>query len=338
MSEHKYTMYSSQLVLFFSSIFFLLFFPSCKKQDNIYKSFQALHQDMLIEISSIEPNSLIDDQMIALLGDTFIMGSDIFLEDEAPAHKVYVSDFWIDATEVTEADYQKFVNATGYKTIAERTFTVIDKEDTIHFDRGSLEFKSKVANWWEYKNDINWKRNLSNHPVVHVSWYDAKAYCKWAGKRLPTEAEWEYAAKSAGEAVKFPWGNEYSPSEIYANIWQGNFPLQNYQEDGYLKTAPVKSFQPNKIGLYDMAGNVWEWCADKYDFNFYQSSPFNNPEGSEKSYDPQESNTIKYVMRGGSFLCHYSYCSGYRTTARMKSSPDSAFEHVGFRCAKSAEE
>ncbi len=204
------------------------------------------------------------------------------------------------------------------------------------------------SQWWHWTVGANWRQpegpgssiaHRMDHPVVHISWEDAQAYASWAGKRLPTEAEWEWAAMGTVKNAKYPWGDE-SIEEAYdkANFWQGIFPFRNLEKDGYYGTAPVKSFQANGYGLYDMAGNVWEWCQDKYRYDAYKADrakgTVENPEGPRKSFDPAEPMIEKYAMRGGSFLCNDSYCSGYRVARRMKSSKDSGFNHTGFRCVR----
>ncbi len=306
--------------------------------------------------------------MVWIEGGVFDMGSceaDPGRRDEYPLHKVNVNGFYMDTTEVTNRAFAAFVAATGYVTTAEK---VVDWEllklqlppntpkpaDSV-LQPASLVFvptKGAVplqdySQWWEWRHGANWQHpkgpgssieGKENEPVVHVSWDDANAYCKWAGKRLPTEAEWEYAARAGKKAQPFPWGNELlETGKVKCNSWQGTFPYKNEATDGYTGVARVGAFAPNAFGLYDMAGNVWEWCADWYHAHYYEQLAENNkiadnPKGPKASYDPDEPTVPKRVMRGGSFLCNASYCSGYRCASRMKTSPDSGMEHLGFRC------
>ena len=304
--------------------------------------------------------------MVWVPGGTFSMGGDNSQAsaDEYPKHKVTVDGFWIDVTEVTNAQFEKFVKATGYVTTAEQKpdWNELKKQlppgtpkpDESELVPASLIFKKTdktvslddYSQWWEWKKGADWKhphgpgsniKGKEKYPVVHISWLDAQAYCKWVGKRLPTEAEWEFAARGGLENKIYPWGNEpVDEGKPKANTWQGSFPDKNTARDKFYYTAPVKSFMPNGYGLYDMAGNVWEWCADYYNNNYYAtiSNPdgIKNPQGPDKSYDPDEPYAIKRVIRGGSFLCIDSYCSGYRVARRMKSTEDSGMEHLGFRC------
>lgn len=306
--------------------------------------------------------------MVWIAGGSFRMGSDSSLAwpDERPAHDVTVDGFWIDATEVTNAEFARFVEATGYVTTAEKAPQLADimaqvppgtpTPDPEQLQPGALVFRQPpqavalddVAQWWFWTLGANWRRpegpgssiaGRENHPVVHVSWDDANAYARWAGKRLPTEAEWEFAARGGLDGEDYVWGpGKPSDAAQHANVWQGRFPSENTQADGFLRTAPVKSFKPNGYGLYDMAGNVWEWCSDWYDARLYArraGAPVENPQGPERSHDPQQPFAPLRSQRGGSYLCHESYCLRYRPSARHGCSPDTGMSHVGFRCAKS---
>lgn len=305
--------------------------------------------------------------MVLIKGGSFEMGgdNDQASADEYPKHKVTVRDFYIDVTEVTNAQFRKFVEATGYVTTAERKPDWEELKKTLPpgtprppdsiLIAASLVFQPSTgpmdlndySQWWRWVAGASWRRpegpgssieGKDNYPVVHVSWFDAMAYCKWAGKRLPTEAEWEYAARGGLINNIYPWGNEHvNQGNPKANSWEGKFPYLNQQKDGFFKLAPVKTYNCNPYGLFDMAGNVWEWCSDWYDANYYKTlsgKNTDNPVGPDKSFDPQEPYTPKRVLRGGSFLCNDSYCSGYRVARRMKSSPDTGLEHTGFRCVK----
>ncbi len=303
--------------------------------------------------------------MVLIEGGVFLMGSDSAeaKPDEKPAHKVFVDDFWMDRTEITNAQFALFVKETGYITTAEKPPNVEELKgqraagvmlsDQNMLYPGSLGFfkppgrvsLSNPASWWRWVPGANWRHpkgpdssidGMDDYPVVHVSWHDAMAYARWAGKRLPAEAEWEYAARSS---LKDPG---VSGSHHHGNIWQGVFPCFNSKEDGFEGPAPVGSFPPNKKGLYDMSGNVWEWVYDWYRPDWYAREKTKDiswsPTGPEQSYDPEEPRAAKRVQRGGSFLCCKTYCSGYRPTARMKTSPDTSLSHTGFRCVVSASE
>ena len=304
--------------------------------------------------------------MVFIKGGIFLMGAadKEGRKDEYPLHEVQIKGFWIDITEVTNQQFKQFVTATGYLTTAEKSIDWNEMKKQLPAGTpkppddqllpASLVFRKNkqtsnlndYSQWWIWMAGANWKHpkgmesdivGKDNLPVVHISWDDANAYCKWAGKRLPTEAEWEFAARGGLEKNVYAWGNEkVDEGKEHCNYWQGSFPYKNDVTDGFFGAAPVKSFQPNGYGLYNMAGNVWEWCADNYNNTYYDSFQkvkiALNPKGPLKSYDPDEPLVAKRVMRGGSFLCNESYCSGYRVSARMKSSADSSMEHLGFRC------
>lgn len=307
-------------------------------------------------------------QMVWIPAGQFMMGADDphARQDEYPQHPVAVDGFWMDAHEVTNAQFAQFVKATGYVTTAERKPDWQELKQQLPPDTpkppdsvlvaGSLVFTptahavplQNVAQWWRWTSGADWQhpegpgsdlQGKTNWPVVHVSWDDAVAYARWAGKRLPTEAEWEWAARGGLPKATYPWGNEsIEAGQPKANTWQGEFPHLNTQRDGFTGAAPVQSFPANGYGLYDMAGNVWEWCADLYHADYYrmvnQPAGVRNPKGPAQGFDPDEPWVAKRVQRGGSFLCHDSYCSSYRVSARMKSSPDTGLSHTGFRCVK----
>ena len=318
--------------------------------------------------SIAQSDSVSHNGMIWIAGTTYGMGAtdNEGRPDEYPQHKVSVAGFWIDATEVTNAQFSKFVDATGYVTTAEKKpdweemkkqlppGTPKPSEDVLV--AASLVFAppahpvplDDASQWWSWKKGANWRhpqgegsdlKGKDNYPVVHISWFDAEAYAGWAGKRLPTEAEWEYAARGGVQDAIYPWGNEdIEKGKPKANTWQGSFPDKNTGWDRFQALAPVKSFASNQYGLYDMAGNVWEWCSDWYDANWYAAQKNTNainPAGPGQSNDPMEPTVPKKVVRGGSFMCNASYCKGYRVTARMKTSPDTGLEHTGFRCVSS---
>jgi formylglycine-generating enzyme required for sulfatase activity len=315
------------------------------------------------------PPSAAPPGMVWVPGGEFQMGTDqpSAWPDERPTHRVRIDGFWMDATEVTNASFRAFVDATGYVTTAEQTpdleeimsqvppGTPPPEEDVLV--PGTLVFTppaeavklDNYAQWWRWTPGANWRHprgpesdleGLDEHPVVHVSWDDAVAYATWAGKRLPTEAEWEFAARGGLNGKPYVWGDDApSDTNIRANLWQGEFPNSNTAADGYVLSAPVKSFPPNGFGLYDMAGNVWEWCSDWYDRELYgrraQRTLTINPRGPERPEDHLNQYTPQRVQRGGSFLCNDVYCSRYRPSARHGCSPDTGMSHVGFRCVVS---
>lgn len=290
-------------------------------------------------------------------------------KDEKPPHQVKVDGFWLDETVVTNRQFKEFVDATGYVTTAEKAPTLeeimaqvppgtpepspdllVAASLVFKPSKGPISLRNHFV-WWDWKPGADWKHpsgpestivGKEDHPVVQVSYFDALAYAEWAGKRLPTEAEWEYAARGGQKDVKYVWGNEeFSEENPQANIWQGVFPYKSIKKDGYFGTTPVKTFQANPFGLYDMSGNVWQWCSDLYHFNYYTEQAAQgicvNPQGPKTCCDPEEPYATKHVHRGGSFLCHDSYCKGYRISARMKTCPDTSLNHLGFRCALSGQ-
>ncbi len=280
------------------------------------------------------------------------------MPDARPVHRVSVDGFWMDATEVTNAQFEQFVKATGYVTIAEQKpkaadFPGVPPEALVP---GSIVFTptpgpvplDNFIAWWRYEPGANWRhpegpksdlQGREKYPVVQVSYDDAAAYAKWAGKRLPTEAEWEYAARGGLAGKPFAWGDELRPGGKWmANIFQGTFPVKDTGADGFAGLAPVAQFPPNGYGLYDMAGNAWEWCADWYRPDYYAQlaklGVAHNPPGPPDSFDPQEPGVPKRVQRGGSFLCSDQYCSRYMVGSRGKGEPSSAADHIGFRCVQ----
>ncbi len=314
------------------------------------------------EKQTAAPDLPTPDGMVWIPGGQFKMGSSQSeaRRDERPVHLVTVTGFYMDITEVTNAEFRRFVEATNYVTVAERKPKLEDimaqmppgtpapPEDVLV--PGSLVFQSTetpvrtndLSQWWRWTPGANWRhpqgpesdlQGLDEHPVVHIAWDDANAYCQWAGKRLPTEAEWEFAARGGLEQKPYVWGDEkVSDESPQANIWQGQFPNRNTVKDGYAATAPVKTFLPNGYGLYDMPGNVWEWCSDWYRTDTYRKRAGQDvfdpigPSNTDHPFEPRR------VQRGGSFLCHRDYCSSYRPSARMSTSQDTGTCHVGFRC------
>jgi formylglycine-generating enzyme required for sulfatase activity len=281
-------------------------------------------------------------------------GDDAPLTDAHPVHEVRVDGFWMDCTEVTNREFARFAAASGYVTVAERKPDARDFPDAPPelLVPGSIVFTPPAGEvaldnprvWWRYVPGADWRHpegpattieGKETDPVVQVCWDDAAAYARWSGKRLPTEAEWEFAARGGNRRARYVWGNERRPGGRWlANIWQGRFPDRNSAEDGFIKVARTGTFPANEYGLYDMAGNVWEWCADWYRPG-YDVSQHVNPSGPSTGFDPAEPRVPKRVQRGGSFLCSDQYCMRYLPGARGKGAPDSAASHVGFRCVRS---
>ena len=298
--------------------------------------------------------------MVYIPGGEFWMGSaEANFKDALPWHRVRISGFWMDTTEVTNEEFSRFVEATGYITVAERTPNAKDfpSAPLANLVAGSVVFTPPAApvsledhfHWWSYVKGANWRhpngpddtiRGLEKHPVVHVAYQDAVAYARWAGKRLPTEAEFEYAERGGLDRKRFAWGDEFQPhGKFLANTFQGHFPDRNTGEDGFLNTAPVASFPPNGFGLYDMSGNVWEWTSDWYRAEYYATLAGRltvNPKGPSDSFDPLEPGIPKRVQRGGSFLCTEQYCARYIVGGRGKGDPDTGTNHLGFRCVLDA--
>jgi sulfatase modifying factor 1 len=270
------------------------------------------------------------------LGDFFDEGYPS--DGEVPVHVVRLPDFYMDATTVTNAAFATFCKATDYVTDAEDLGISAVFHLAFTGSRRHVVGAATGASWWLVVEGASWRApegpgsdvsRRANHPVVHVSWNDAQAYCAWVGKRLPTEAEWEYAARAGLAGRRYAWGDDLTPQGRWmCNIWQGTFPSTNTRDDGHLTTAPVKSFRPNGYGLWNTAGNVWEWCSDWFDADYYTSAPEESPRGPDTGQ--------ARVMRGGSYLCHHSYCNRYRVAARSSNTPDSAAANIGFRCANSA--
>ena len=311
------------------------------------------------------------DGMVWIPGGEFSMGCRVpstgvctsatmnAVNDAQPIHRVYVDGFWMDKNDVTNAQFAKFVKATGYVTVAEiaptkEQYPTAPPENLI---AGSIVFtppKQPVPlddymQWWSYVPGASWRhptgptsdlKGKDNYPVVQVSYTDAEAYAKWAGKRLPTEAEWEFAARGGLSGKTYFWGDEFLPNGKWrANTYQGQFPVKDTGDDGFIGLAPVAQFPPNGYGLYDMAGNVWQWCSDWYRPDYYARLKLagvtlaRNPKGPESSYDPDDDQPQR-VQRGGSFLCTDQYCTRYMMGTRGKGDVDTGNNHVGFRCVR----
>ncbi len=357
----------------FLIITFLVVAISCKqeqKSKEVKETSSKIHTQIVKDL----PEGVATPKgMIWIPGGEFTQGAitndSMAMKHEKPAHSVSVDGFFIDTTEVTNAQFKKFVDATNYITIAEREIIWEEMKkqlppntpkphDSI-LQPGSLVFKKTkesvpnlydYSQWWSWKIGTNWQqpfgpgssiKGKDNFPVVHIAYEDALAYCNWAGRRLPTEAEWEYASKGKNKNTIFFWGNDSSNLSKRANTWEGEFPSKNTKADGYENKAPVGSYPPNSYGLYDMAGNVWEWTQDWYHVDYYdqlkQQGLIHNPEGAAKPYNPNNPAMREKVIKGGSFLCNASYCASYRSSARMATSIDSSLEHLGFRTVLSVD-
>lgn len=309
--------------------------------------------------------------MVWIPGGEFIMGAreQSSTQDAQPQHLVEVKGFWMDETEVTNEQFSAFADATSYVTLAERPVdweemkkmlppgTSKPSEEALQ--PGSLVFTppagpvmlNDYSQWWSWVNGADWRHPLGpesnlegkgNHPVVHIAYEDAVAYCEWAGKRLPTEAEYEFAARGGLTQKEFAWGDELNPQGKYlANYFQGAFPYKNTKDDGFIGTAPVKSFPPNPYGLFDITGNVWELCTDWYAVDDFTSRKYQgiarNPKGPDATFDPNDPYTQKHVSKGGSFLCSNEYCSNYKPSGRQGAAYDTGMNHSGFRCVRDAE-
>lgn len=319
-----------------------------------------------------QPPGVAPEGMVWIPGGEFSMGSDDpttsmcggkdSMPDARPIHRVYVDGFWMDITEVTNAQFEAFVKATGYVTIAEQTpkaedFPGAPPENLV---AGSVTFAppntpvplNNHLQWWTYIKGANWRhpegagsdlKGRENYPVIHIAHADAQAYAKWAGKRLPTEAEWEFAARGGLSGQLYSWGDDLKPGDKWpANIFEGKFPYHDTGEDGFKGIAPVKQFPPNGYGLYDVGGNVWEWVSDWYRPDTFERDAaqgvVRNPQGpaQAESFDPSEPGVKKRVHKGGSFLCTDQYCTRYMVGTRGKGEPDTGTNHVGFRCVQVA--
>jgi sulfatase modifying factor 1 len=279
--------------------------------------------------------------MVKLDGGPFLMGTEsaeAFVADgEGPVRRVLLDPFYIDACAVTNVQFAEFVAATGYSTESERLgWSFVFQGHIPDEERELIAGRVAGAEWWCKVNGSNWRHPEGPHssisdrldyPVTHVSWNDANAYCEWAGKRLPTEAEWEFAARGGLEQKIFPWGDELTPDGWHVcNVWQGSFPDIDLAEDGYAGAAPVHAFPRNGFGLHNITGNTWEWCSDWFDPVYHMTATRTNPVGPPDG--------VRKVMKGGSYLCHASYCNRYRVAARTSNTPDSATTNIGFRCVR----
>lgn len=290
-----------------------------------------------LSATSVEGRGTHRVSQVSIPAGTFTMGDstgDGFAADgESPLHEVAVSAFDIDAVTVSNNDFAEFVATTGYATVAERQGSSAVFHSLVA-EGSDVVGRSPTAPWWLAVAGADWAHpfgptsdldDLGDHPVVHISWHDAQAYCEWSGRKLPTEAQWEYAARGGIAGARYPWGDELLAADgtWQCNIWQGEFPSNNTGDDGFVGTAPVTAFAPNGFGLWQMAGNVWEWCEDRFDPRYYRSGDVVDPVGPQRGR--------ARVLRGGSYLCHDSYCNRYRNSARSHNTPESSMGNAGFR-------
>jgi len=353
-------------------------FLSCKENKTLKTSkketaTKEVNEEALTPLLVEQPDILETPKgMVWVPGGQFQQGAvpqdNMAMAHEKPAVKVSVDGFFMDITEVTNQQFRQFVTETGYVTVAERAIDweelkkqVPEGTEKPHdsiLQPGALTFKKAkstlpnlydFSQWWKWTIGANWRhpngpessiKGKDNYPVVQVSYEDAMAYCEWAGRRLPTEAEWELAARAGNYGTTYLWGDDASELSKKANTWEGEFPVKNTGIDGYELRAPVKSYPPNAYGLYDMAGNVWEWTSDWYNTNYYKemataTSGLRNPLGAASPFTPNNPYAREKIIKGGSFLCSDSYCASYRVSARMGSSMDSSLEHTGFRTVAS---
>lgn len=347
------------------SFFLLTAFIACKEPSSHKTPLPKPTQYQVLKEQPADVST--PEGMVWVEGKTFVQGAKPddphALPREFPPHEVTVDGFFMDITEVTNKQFLAFVEATGYVTVAERPIEWEEMKKELPPDTpkpadsllqpGSLIFNKEVnavsdmdnyTQWWTWKIGANWKQpqgpgstieGKDDYPVVHIAYEDAMAYCEWANRRLPTEAEWELAAQGTYTASIYTWGDDPAPLNLSANTWQGTFPIKNESIDGFDFIAPTKSFPPNSIGLYDMLGNVWELTSDWYHENYYKnldlSQPIINPKGAEEPFSPGNPYQKEHIIKGGSFLCHASYCASFRISARMGAEPNSASDHVGFR-------
>lgn len=365
-------MYNTILKNFLFITILFLAFTDCKNK-SVSKT-EVLAEPPRHVLLKEQPNTVkTPEGMVWVEGKTFTQGAksgDAYaMPREQPAHEVMVDGFFIDVTEVTNKQFKAFVKATNYITVAERPIDWEEMKKDVPegtpkpadsvLQAGSLIFNKNLnsvanmnnyTNWWTWKIGANWRHpegpkstidGKDDYPVVHIAYDDAIAYCKWANRRLPTEAEWESAAQGKNTKSIYTWGNDNSQLNASANTWQGTFPVKNESVDGFELIAPVKSFPPNSIGIYDMLGNVWELTNDWFNVDYYKqldiSKSLINPQGADKTFTPNNPYAKEHVIKGGSFLCHASYCASFRISARMGTNWDSASDHSGFRTVASVE-